>query len=55
MILESKQLEYLLVGLNFLKNIIYIEKIIRNFKHYDCKPILIPYDPNLLNKNKNIV
>ena len=24
----------------------YVEKILRKFKHFDCKPVSTPYDPN---------
>ncbi|KAL6339065.1 hypothetical protein AAG906_024216 [Vitis piasezkii] len=31
----------------------YVEKIIRKFEHFDCKPVSTPYDPNSqLEKNK---
>ena len=34
----------------------YDEKILKKFEHFDCKPVLTPYDPSSqLKKNRDIV
>ena len=33
-------------GLKLSQDQHYVEKILRKFEHFDCKPVLTPYDPS---------
>ena len=43
-------------GLKLSQDQHYVEKILRKFEHFDCKPMSTPYDPSSqLKKIENIV
>ena len=35
-------------GLKLSQDQHYVEKILRKFEHFDCKPVSTPYDPSSL-------